>query len=80
MRIMKMATFLKKTETDVGNKYYILNITDRTDLQSGFRYIKELLLQIHNYKMYSDYNKLINAGITVSSVKTDAFTIKKSDL
>ena len=70
----------KATETDVGNKYYILNITDRTDLQNGYRYIKELLLQIHNYKMYSDYNKLINAGITVSSVKTDAFTIKKSDL
>ena len=70
----------KTTETDVGNKYYILNIIDRTDLQNGYRYIKELLLQIHNYKMYSDYNKLINAGIIVCSVKTDAFTVKKSDL
>jgi hypothetical protein len=67
-------------ETDVGNKYYILNITDRADLQNGYRYIKELLLQFHNYKMYSDYNKLINAGITVCSVKTDAFTIRKPDL
>ena len=70
----------KTTETDVGNKYYILNITDRTDLENWYRYIKELLLQIHNYKMYSDYNKLMNAGITVSSVKTDAFTIRKCDL
>ena len=69
----------KTTGTDVGNKYYILNITDRTDLQNGYRHIKELLLQFHNYKMYSDYNTLINAGITVCSVKTDAFTIKKCD-
>jgi len=30
--------------------------------------------------MYSDYNKLINAGIDVFSVKTDAFTIKQDDL
>ena len=70
----------KTTETDVGNKYYILNITDRTDLENGYRYIKELLLQIHNYKMYSDYNKSMNANITVCSVKTDAFTIRKCDL
>ena len=69
----------KTTENDVGHKYYILNITDRSDLQNGFRYIKELLLQFHNCKMYSDYNKLINAGITVCSVKTDAFTIKTCD-
>ena len=30
--------------------------------------------------MHSDYNKLINAGIDVFSVKTDAFTIKQDDL
>jgi hypothetical protein len=62
-------------ETDVGHKYYILNITDRTDLQNGYRYIKELLLQFHNYKMYSDYHELTNAGIIVYRVKTDAFTM-----
>ena len=61
-------------------KYYILNIGDQTDLTNGFRYIKELLLQYHNYKMYSDYNKLVNAGIDVYSVKTDAFTIKREHL
>ena len=40
----------------------------------------ELLLQCHDYKIYSDSHKLIHAGITVYSVKTDAFTIKKCDL
>ena len=62
---------------DEEKKYYILNISAQTDLTNGFRYIKELLLQHHNYKMYSDYNKLINAGIDVYSVKTDAFTINR---
>ena len=65
---------------DIGNKYYILNICDQVDLTNGFRYIKELLLQHHNYKMFSDYMKLQEVGINVYSVKTDAFTIKKEDL
>ena len=57
-------------------KYYILNVSDRTNLTNGFRYIKELLLQHHNFKMYNDYKSLIDNGIEVFSVKTDAFTIK----
>jgi hypothetical protein len=72
--------FFLTSETDVGHKYYVLNITGRTDLQIGYRYIKELLLQIHNHKMHSDYNKLINAGITVCTLKTDACTIKTCEL
>jgi hypothetical protein len=61
-------------------KYYILTVSDSTNLKNGFRYIKELLLQHHNYKMYSDYNALIAKGVVVFSVKTDAFTIKPNDL
>ena len=61
-------------------KYYILNVSDRTNLTNGFRYIKELLLQHHNSKMYNDYKSRVNIGIEVFSVKTDAFTIKSSDL
>ena len=34
-------------------KYYILNVSDSATLKNGFRYIKELLLQHHNFKMYS---------------------------
>ena len=64
------------TETD---RLYMLNLKAQKDLTNGFRYIKELLMNIHNFKMYSDYQKLINAGIDVFSVKTDAFTIKETD-
>jgi transcription elongation factor S-II len=44
------------------------------------KYIKELLLQRHSFKMYTDYQSLIENGIEVFSVKTDAFTIKPEDL
>ena len=57
-------------------KYYILNVSDCATLNNGFRYIKELLLQHHNFKMYRDYKSLVHNGIEVFSVKTDAFTIK----
>ena len=57
-------------------KYYILNVSDCATLNNGFRYIKELLLQHHNFKMYRDYKSLVDNGIEVFSVKTDAFTIK----
>ena len=63
-----------------GNTYFILNVSKQTTLTNGFRYIKELLLQHHNYKIYSDVKKLTKHGIEIYSVKTDAFTIKKSDL
>eukprot|EP00438_Fugacium_kawagutii_P000596 Skav236168 [mRNA] locus=scaffold298:273670:276849:+ [translate_table: standard] len=59
--------------------YYILNLKDRAQLKNGYRYIKELLLQKHNLAMYKAYYGLKDAGITVYSVKTDAFTIKAED-
>ena len=60
-------------ETD--DKYYILNISEQATLMNGFRLIKELLLQHHNFKMYETYETLKNAGVRVCSVKSDAFTI-----
>ena len=65
----------ESNETEAEKKYYILTIKAETHLENGFRYIKELLLQIHNFKMYEAYAKLTQAGITVYSVKTDAFII-----
>ena len=44
-----------------------------------FRYIKELLLQYQNFKMYQDYYKLRSNGVKVYSVKTDAFVIQRCD-
>ena len=39
-------------------KYYILAVSDTAVLQNGFTFIKELLLQNHNFKMLMDYRKL----------------------
>ena len=70
---------LKSTKKE-GETCYILNVTDRTKLMNGFRFIKELLLQYHNFSMYEAYNKLIENNVKVYSVKSDAFTIHENDL
>ena len=62
------------------SKYYILNVSDERTLSNGFRMIKELLLQDHNYRMFDAHNRLTGNGINVYSVKADAMTIKTSDL
>ena len=63
-----------------GDTYYILNTTDRKTLVNGYRYIKEMLLQYHNYSMYEAYTKLEAKGVKVYSVKSDSFTIHQDDL
>ena len=69
-------------EEDTKNKgkYYVLNVADNAVLKNGYRYIKELLLQYHNYRIYKEYNTLRENDIEVFSVKTDAFTILRKDL
>ena len=67
----------KKSETA---KYHIVSVSDQRQLMNGFRYIKELLLQNHNFHMYDAYEKLKEANINVYAVKTDAFHIAKRDL
>ena len=67
-----------KYEIDTENikaSYYILKLKDKAVLRNGYRYIKELLMQHHNFKMNQDIYKLIINGINVYSVKTDAFVI-----
>ena len=48
----------KMTNSVESERYYILHISAQKDLTNGFRYIKELLLNYHNFKMYTDYEKL----------------------
>ena len=67
-------------EGDEVRKHYILNIKDTAELVNGFRYIKELLLQQHNFTMYEAYNKLRRNDINMYSVKTDAFVIDSKDV
>jgi hypothetical protein len=63
-----------------GQKYYILNIQKEAILKNGFRYIKEMILQHHNFKMFNCYKTLVSNGVDVFSVKSDALTIKESDI
>ena len=60
--------------------YYVLNVSKQTTLINGFRYIKELLIQNHNFKIYNDAKKLNDNVINIYTVKTDALTIKETDL
>ena len=64
-----------KIESKGIKELYILNDVDTKRLKNGFRYIKELLLQSHNLRMYLNHQTLINNNINVYSVKTDAFTV-----
>ena len=49
-------------------------------MTNGFRYIKELLLQNHNFSMYEAFGKLKENDVKVYAVKTDAFHIAKKDV
>ena len=69
-----------ENDKELDRKYYCLTVTDRVALRNGYTYIKELLLQTHNHKMQQDYTKLVNNGIDVWSVKTDAFVIRQEHL
>ena len=46
----------------------------------GLRFIKELLLQNHNFHMYDGYEKLKANNITVYAAKSDVFHIVKKDI
>ena len=65
---------------DKKNKYYIVSKTGERKMTNGFRYIKELLLQNHNFDMYDSYEKLKANNINVYAVKSDAFHIAQKDV
>ena len=61
-------------------KHYVLNISDTKTAMNGYRFIKELILQHHNFDMNEAYDTLMRDGVKVYSVKTDAFVIDKCNL
>ena len=65
---------------ETGRNLFILNLSAEASLTNGFRYIKELLMQRHNFYLNSSYELLTNNGVDVYTVKTDAFTITQSQL
>ena len=50
---------------DTGRKLFVLTKTQTNKLCDGYRYIKELLIQLHNLAMQEAYDKLSRNGITV---------------
>lgn len=58
-----------------GSPYFILVLKAEKQLRNGFRYVKELLMQGHNFKLMQAYDALAEAGVKMYSVKTDCFTI-----
>ena len=79
-KINKITGYDLETDKELDRKYYCLTVTDRVALRNGYTYIKELLLQTHNHKMQEEYTKLVNDGVDVWSVKSDAFVIRHEHL
>ena len=67
-------------EGDVKASYYILNVKDKAVLKNGYRCIKELLLQHHNYIKSQYVHELVLHGIHVYSEKTHAFVTDTCDV
>ena len=44
-------------------KHYVLNISDTKTLMNGYRFIKELILQHHNFDMNEAYETLMRDGV-----------------
>ena len=65
---------------ETGRRLFILNLSAEASLTNGFRYIKELLMQHHNFYLNRSYELLTNNGVDVYTVKTDAFTIRQTQL
>ena len=63
-----------------GKCLFILNLSAEACLTNGFRYIKELLMQHHNFYMSRSCDLLKENGVDVYTVKTDALTIPQSQV
>ncbi len=62
-------------EVPTGRMLFILNLKAESSLTNGFRYIKELLMQHHNFYLERSYRLLRENGVEAYSVKTDALTV-----
>ena len=59
------ATPIVNTKSEsFGDPYFVLALKAERQLKNGFRYIKELLIQSHNFKLTQAYDRLTEAGAT----------------
>ena len=70
----------EEVERKRDDKYYVSDVSESRKLMNGFRYIKEQLLQNHNFRMYKAYKALKENNVRVYAVKTDAYHIHKNDV
>ncbi|MFM7978329.1 MAG: hypothetical protein ACKPKO_03355, partial [Candidatus Fonsibacter sp.] len=68
------------TTTPTGKSLFVLNLSAEASLTKGFRYIKELLMQHHNFYLNNCWGLLTNEKIDVYTVKTYAFMIEQSQV
>ena len=77
----KVHTVSKEEDgNDDDDTYFVLNVSDTQKLTEGFRLIKEMILQNHNFAMFEAYKALEAKKAKVYSVRCDAFTLHKDDL
>ena len=63
-----------------GKCLFILNLSAECSLNNGFRYIKELLTQQHNFYLNKCRKILQEAGVDVYPVTPDSLTVPSSKL
>ena len=78
MMIMWLSFDTSRTKYD--KSYYVSTLKSQAVLNNGFRYIKELLMQHHNFLIHQSFETLKENNIKVYSIKTDALTLKASDI
>jgi len=63
-----------------NNNLYVHTKANNVKMNEGFRFIKELQLQLHNLQIYKSRLILQQNDIDVYNVKSDAFIIKRKDV
>ncbi len=58
-----------------GKCLFVLDLFAECSLNNSLRFIKELLLQHHNFYLSRCWRLLQESGVAVHTIKTDAFTI-----
>ena len=63
-----------------GRSLFILNLSAEASLTNDFRYIKELLMQRHNFYLNKCWELRAENGVDVYTGKTDAFMSQQTQL
>ena len=62
--VKSAAMIYTKQLVETGNCILIMNLSAEASLTNGFRYVKELLMQRHNFYLNRSYELLTGNGVT----------------